>query len=186
MEPMSALTAAAGRAAGTAAMRAFQRDGRIRLGGREERRIVYGHFQLCAFRVYSGRSDLARASRWPYMVTFWIPASFALRRTTLAQRELDEAFAELTLAGNTDPVAAGTRLFHAAIGMNLDYDPDHSKNAGVQRKFLNARDEFVEAARQDLWYLPQWWQVWRPAWWGVRWRSLKGQRRAKREHKSGS
>ncbi|MET9702303.1 hypothetical protein ACIBCC_07640 [Streptomyces griseus] len=183
---MSALTSAAGRAAGTLAVRALQRDGRIRLGGREERRIVYGHFQLCAFRVFDAADDVARSFRWYRVTTLWIGGYFAARRALVGLREMEEAFAELALVGNAKPVAAAVDLFNAAIGLDLKYSADHKKNAGARKAYLDAQAAFVKAAREDLWYLPQWWQVWRPAWWGARWRSLRGQRKAKRDLKSGT
>lgn len=180
MDPMSALTAGAGRAAGTVLAKAFQPAGRIRLGGREERRLVYAHFQACAIRMYGSATDQTQFTKWGHAF-FWRGQRRARERTSVALEAFYEAMAEFALVGNARPLDAGVDLFAAACCVNTDYPLDHRKNRDVEADFYKALDGFVLACREDLLYLPAWWQVWRPAWWKVRWESWRQRRRAKRE-----
>ncbi|WP_237498241.1 MULTISPECIES: hypothetical protein [unclassified Streptomyces] len=189
MEPIStAFTSAAGRAAGTLATKAFQRGGRVRLGGREERRFVYAHFQVCAIRMYDQRQELVLSHSWMDGLAFFYFAIKRARRANEFLRDLQVATAELSLVGNEGPVAAGARLYNASLAPDPFLGVKHSKNVAAAREFNTALVIFVQACKEDLWYLPQWWQVWRPAWWGVRWRSYRSRgvekKRIKEERKA--
>lgn len=181
MEPMTtAITTAAGRAAGTAATKALlQRNGRVRLGGREERRIVYAHFQVCAIRLHNSLDDLARTAFLPFS------GKAKLNDRVLHElREIQEAMAELTMVGNARPVVLGAGLLVASTSMDIRRRPSHKRNAGIGKAHDDALAAFIAACREDLWYLPQWWQIWRPAWWSARWSSYRTRVAEKKEIKA--
>ncbi|WP_413754906.1 hypothetical protein [Streptomyces sp. MMBL 11-3] len=84
------------------------------------------------------------------------------------------------IVGNPGHMLAGEKWFsaliwsaprHAALGL-----------ADTSEAYLNswsAQAGFIDTVRQDLQYLPRWWQIWRPVWWSVRvraWRRKRGQR----------
>ena len=150
------------------------------MGGREERRMVYAHLQACAIRAFDSSRELALKGGWANARNLWSGKRKAREGAVAAARELLEAASELVLVGNAGPVTAGMDLFVAASSVNTDHSPDHKANEGVDGAFYEALDKFIEVCKEDLWYLPQWWQIWRPAWWGVRWESRKERRNAKR------
>ncbi|MFE0142192.1 hypothetical protein [[Kitasatospora] papulosa] len=184
MEPMAAVTTTAGRAAGTLLAKAFQQGGRLRLGGREERRIIYAHFQACSIRMYNHLEDLSETRSWGNIFSLWYGERRARDRAVGTFRELQEALMELGLAGNAQPVDVGIKLFEAATAPNTKYSLSHKKNKGVEDAFYDALGNFLDACKEDLWYLPQWWQIWRPAWWKVRWEARTERREELKKAKS--
>ncbi|MFD0037273.1 hypothetical protein ACFVIZ_06445 [Streptomyces anulatus] len=180
MDPMTAATASAGRAAGTLLAKSLQQNGRIRLGGREERRIVYAHFQVCVIRTFNNGYWLSGSS------AFTSGAKALVQRAFDDLRALDEAEAELMLVGNARPVALGVKLRAAATAMDVRRKPGHRVNARVVDEYEVALAGFIRACREDLWYLPQWWQIWRPVWWRIRWEAGRERRKVMREVRAGA
>lgn len=159
MEP-GALSAAGGRVAGTAISRLIG-GARFRLGGREERRAVYGRYIDCLVTV-------------EFALGFTAPRG--MRRGTeeeirAAWIEYERAYAELQLVGNFGPVrrASEHHVYSVRRMFTMLLAPSASGEADMVRKnWEQTRPRLVQEIRQDLLYLPKPGQVWRPIWWTTR------------------
>lgn len=182
VEPIGAAASGLGRAAGTALGKAFVANGRTRLGGREERRAVYAHFQSCVINAFVATY---RHCEWAYLR--YTPLFYASQRKS-ADRALDahaamqDALAELMLVGNDKPRRAGFEAALAVVAVDIRRGPRARVNTANAEEFWGHVEAYVEACQEDLWYLPRWWQIWRPAWWSARWRSVRTRRAG---HRSG-
>lgn len=84
------------------------------------------------------------------------------------QTELLQAYMELRLVANPDPLAVGDEAF-AAVADLLPMGTAKQETFDRQLELATETQRaFTEACRADLWYLPQPWQVYRPAWWSAR------------------
>ncbi|MBJ7902790.1 hypothetical protein IF655_05705 [Streptomyces sp. DSM 110735] len=96
----------------------------------------------------------------------------ALRGLRAQQGELLQAYLELRLVSNPAPLIAADEVLdqmNALYELGLGATNDEV-NSAVNRVAL-AQREFIDVCRDDLWYLPQRWQVYRPMWWKARrWR----------------
>lgn len=183
VEPMSAAAAGLGRAAGAALGKAVRPSGRIRLGGREERREVYAHFQSCVINTFM---SMYRHTEWAYLrytPLFHAAQHRSADRVLDAQAAMQDALAELLLVGNDKPRQAGFEAAMVAVAVNVKRGPKARMNSEKVTEFWDCVTLYVEACQEDLWYLPRWWQLWRPAWWSTRWRSLSARWTARKERK---
>lgn len=161
------------KAAGAFVGKAFS-GSRVRLGGREERRQVYGRFQESTVAVLTYAEEV-RLLRKQHRV--WVPRRARERlteRTVTLSTEMLQAYMDLRLVANPEPFRAADALLTAVREIS---DVFNAGNAAYEEKieaFGAASRAFVEACRLDLWYLPQWWQVWRGSWWRARWMSWRG------------
>jgi hypothetical protein len=145
--------------------------GGVRLGGREERREVYRRFQD-ALVDSSSFADVLRLER-----TFSGPFMAARhRRDLMAQMhqhrtELLKAYADLRLVANPGPLAAANTALNA-LTESFDAGAGIKEDAlqKIRARIGEAQREFTDVCRDDLWYLPQRWQVHRriPLWWKAR------------------
>ncbi|MEU3836127.1 hypothetical protein [Streptomyces microflavus] len=118
----------------------------------------------------------------------WLPVGMrrkreAASRLGAAESQMMSAMMEVMVAGNDAPIAVAEDVYDLLFKFDRSQPLTSHKNEQITVDLGEALTKFGAACRADLWYLPQWWQVWRPAWWGVRWRSLKRQHTAKRAHK---
>ncbi|WP_329138121.1 hypothetical protein [Streptomyces sp. NBC_00670] len=183
VEPMSAAASGLGRAAGTALGKSFQANGRTRLGGREERRAVYAHFQSCVINAFVA---MYRQSEWAYLrftPFFYASQRQSADRVLNAHAAMQDALAELMLVGNDKPRQAGYEAALVVVALNVRRGPGSRVNKERANEFWERMEEYVEACQVDLWYLPRWWQLWRPSWWSARWQSMKVRRAARKEGK---
>ncbi len=131
-----------------------------RLGGREERRRVYARFQAATMEAIS-YADLLRAESkhsWPFM------GARRMRELALMtherRTELFAAYFELRLVANLVPLNAGEDAMTTAA--EVLEGPSGRKQAAFDaaaEKAIEAQRLFTDACREDLWYLPPWWQV---------------------------
>ena len=89
-------------------------------------------------------------------------------------REMVKAYIELRIVANPEPLKAGEALM-TSVGALMEV-----VNSG-EEVYQEALDvtmgelrQFAEACRQDLWYLPQWWQFYRWVWLKARWKQIRG------------
>lgn len=92
------------------------------------------------------------------------------------QTEMLQAYHELKLVGNPEPVARGEAAMNAVsyLGDGIRIDPEEFEER--LQASMDALLEFTASCRADLWYLPRWWQLWRGAWWKARLRRFRRQR----------
>jgi hypothetical protein len=165
VEPGGFVSAGVARGLGTVAGQLLRPSPRIRLGSREERRIVYGHFLLCAVRLGNAMWDYH--GTWTRFVFLeWKRDSRLIEALRQRTDELAEAAAELDLVGSLETVAAAVRVFDAFGQFRPSASAKHKVNRRARAALEKALDGYVAACQKDLWYTPQWWQVWRPRWWG--------------------
>lgn len=93
------------------------------------------------------------------------------------QVELMQAYMEMRLVANPEPLGRADAVLSslALLFGCLDRKAGERYDVALD-KLSEAQRLMVEACRDDLWYLPQWWHLWRPAWWGAKWRSLRGRK----------
>ncbi|MFJ1581567.1 hypothetical protein [Streptomyces sp. NPDC088182] len=91
--------------------------------------------------------------------------------------ELLQAYMEILLVANPEPLREAEALMDAVGRLMSCVAPlNRERYDAAQREVGAAQRRMVDACRNDLWYLPRWWQAWRPAWWGARWRSIRGRK----------
>ncbi len=170
------VTAGAGRAVGTAAGKAVAGQfGKVRLGGREERRAVYGRFLESA--VLYEAEMLAIVTKPVVLPHHW-------GRLQVVGAALSQALAQVQLSGNAEPVELAELLCKSLEHVSAQHRYGRWHNRGhleieVHYAVL-ARLMFIRGCRRDLLYLPKWWQVWRGAWWKARidnWRTNRDNRK---------
>lgn len=170
VDPLSAAASGASRAlAGAATKRLVSRSG-TKLGSRDERRHVYARFQDATVESmgWALRCRLQARTlspRWMGPGTQRVLAD----ETRSVSTELMKAYMELCLVANPEPLEAGEQLLTAVQGMSdaitVRSDEEFWEAANVVGE---AQRAFVETCRDDLWYLPRWWQMYRPVWWRTR------------------
>ncbi|MFE1442979.1 hypothetical protein [Streptomyces sp. NPDC058739] len=115
--------------------------------------------------------------RWQIPYRPWAAAEAgrsALVRLSGVQAELLQAYLDLRLVANPDPLQAADRVLDRMNEvLELDVGVAPAERFAATNQVAEAQREFVDVCRDDLWYLPRWWQVWRsvPAWWRSRRRS---------------
>jgi hypothetical protein len=187
VDPITAAATSAAKALTSVATKRLQSRAGVRLGSRDERRQVYARFQGAAAEAAAGIVVTALeqplhtvwlGTRWPVSVSFrpwaaWRSASAALVLLRETNSELLQAYFELRLVANPGPLeAAGIVLDRLDALRELASGPVDAKAVTAAAEGVTeAQREFTDVCRDDLWYLPKRWQVYRPAWWrGRRWR----------------
>lgn len=85
------------------------------------------------------------------------------------QTEMVQSYMELLLVANPGPLpSADVAMQETGQLLNMGTSPPQEFDAQAVL-VADALREFVTACRDDLWYLPQGWQVYRPAWWQAAW-----------------
>ncbi|MFE2273660.1 hypothetical protein ACFXB4_31040 [Streptomyces lavendulae] len=171
------ITAGAGRAVGTAASKVLAGQfGRVRLGGREERRAVYGQFLDAA--VLFEAEMMAAVTKPIVLPHHW-------RRVQIAGAATSQALAQVQLSGNADPVHWAEVLCQTLqdVGAAYRYGRWHNRKhfEEAMEWVVISRLAFIQGCRRDLLYLPKWWQVWRGAWWKARFNNWLLRREDKRD-----
>ncbi|MFD8810286.1 hypothetical protein ACFV23_01970 [Streptomyces sp. NPDC059627] len=146
--------------------------------------MVYAHFQSCVINAFGA---MYRHTEWAHLrYTPFFPTAQrrSADRAVDAHAAMQDALAELLLVGNDRPRRIGVDAALAAVSVNVKRGPKAAVNVAKAIEFWELMELYVEACQEDLWYLPQWWQLWRPAWWGTRWSSLKARWTARKQRKS--
>lgn len=98
-----------------------------------------------------------------------------IERLAQAHGRLRSAYLDLRLAANPEPLAAAgavMRELEAVSTIDPAVTDDHVNE--VTDRVIDAQVQFTDVCRDDLWYLPKRWQIYRPAWWSARrWRSAR-------------
>lgn len=183
VDPISVASTSATRALTSILTKRLQSKAGVRLGSREERRQVYARFQAAATDAVSvvtvvlleQRLHTAWVGRWPLTFRPWAAArsaTEALARLQQVQSELLTAYLDLRLVTNPAPLEAADVILER-VNAVLDL-PTSTKDAELHEatsRVIEAQRDFTDVCRDDLWYLPRWWEVYRLDWWrGRRWR----------------
>ncbi|MGR3871630.1 hypothetical protein ACUXZZ_24030 [Streptomyces graminifolii] len=159
-----------------AAKQVLSRSG-TKLGDRHERRQVYARFMDAMIEGVAHVQYLRFIAQqvYPWRMRARTAAELAdMNRKVLA--ELLQAYMDLRLAGNPPVLEKGDELLTALNGaFDVVRAPDAKYDEATEQVGA-AQRAFVDACRDDLGYLPKPWQVWRLAWWGVRWRNWRRRR----------
>ncbi|MGW2207821.1 hypothetical protein [Streptomyces sp. NPDC001781] len=185
VDPITAGTSALAKAAGSAVTKQLTSKTGLQLGSRDERRLVYARFQAAVTSAYTYNAGvyyemqlytvyLGKQHRIPLTVKpgGTMAARDALRGLHAHQAELLQAYLELRLVSNPAPLVAADEVLEQMnalyeLGINAPKEPMES----AVNRVAAAQRRFTDVCRDDLWYLPQRWQVYRPMWWKARrWR----------------
>ncbi|MFA3872634.1 hypothetical protein ABS735_02870 [Streptomyces sp. MMCC 100] len=96
----------------------------------------------------------------------------ALHRLAQAESEILNAYLDLRLVANPAPLQAADAVLDRFLQL-LECSPGtrHDELLEVATGVMEAQRQFTDVCRDDLWYLPKRWQVYRLDWWrGRRWR----------------
>lgn len=151
--------------------------GGAKLGSRAERREVYARF-IAASISSVGLAQHAefQKTRYPFLMRDRaIDKLEDLKRSVGV--EMMQSYAEVRLVANPVPLEAAGRVMADLDLVFRCVDRSQREMDAALDRLARAQDTFIQASRDDLWYLPRWWQVWRPAWWGARWRAVRGPKR---------
>ncbi|MEV6678607.1 hypothetical protein AB0N09_17360 [Streptomyces erythrochromogenes] len=168
VDPVSAAAAAAARTAVSSVSRKLLTRTAPRLGGRDERRAVYARFQHALAEGVSFAQYLRIERQFgPQFMAQRTRRELAMK-VHERQTELLQAYLEMRLVGNAEPVAAADEVMDKTSAV-LDKisSSDEEFQAAIAEAMAMQRD-FTDVCRADLWYLPQWWQLYRGAWWKSR------------------
>ncbi|MFH9569724.1 hypothetical protein ACH4MG_04125 [Streptomyces sp. NPDC017454] len=190
VDPISTAGTSAAKALTSVLTKRLQSKAGVRLGSRDERRQVYARFQAAATDTYAVVSAIRMEQR---LYTVWVgrrlPLTYrpwaaqraareALAKLHQAQSELLQAYLDLRLVSNPAPLQAADVVLRR-INAILDTPtstPDAELYASASL-IVGAQREFTDVCRDDLWYLPKRWQVYRLDWWrGRRWRRHRPER----------
>ncbi|MER7807910.1 hypothetical protein [Streptomyces sp900116325] len=95
----------------------------------------------------------------------------------IGQVEVLQAYMELRLVANPKPLEEADAVLSALdLLLGCTGRGDESQFDVAQVRVAEAQRRMVEACRDDLWYLPKWWHLWRKTWWSARWASLRGRK----------
>ncbi|MCI3277510.1 hypothetical protein [Streptomyces cylindrosporus] len=185
VDPISAAASSAAKTVTSALTKQLQSKAGVRLGSRNERRQVYARFQAAVTQAHAG------AARWYLEMRLYAvflgkrrrplvlspkgarrATSEALGQMSLNHTETLQAYLDLRLVANPRPLEAAdvvlerlTAVFDLTVAAT-----DDQVNEAIFR-VIEAQREFTDVCRDDLWYLPTRWQVYRVAWWKARrWR----------------
>ncbi|MFJ9729467.1 hypothetical protein ACIRP3_42725 [Streptomyces sp. NPDC101209] len=182
---MSAAGSSLAKGITSAVTKRLQSKAGVRLGSRDERREVYRQFSDSVTEAYTVFMASMLEQRF-----FSIPlgtgrrpfifrpgaaeraARGALPGMQHVQAETLKAYLDLRIVANPEPLAAAdvvlerlTEVLDLPLAVTIE-----AVNNAVSR-VVEAQREFTDVCRDDLWYLPQRWQVYRVGWWKARrWR----------------
>ncbi|MEV3857740.1 hypothetical protein AB0J38_25870 [Streptomyces sp. NPDC050095] len=168
VEPTTAAGAGAIKAISQAVTKKLTAKSGTRLGGRDERRLVYARFQSAMIEALSFAQHLRvenQFARRPFGDRRLRELAFMAHER---QVEFMAAYFELRLVANRRPLEAGEAAMIAAADL-LDsaVDPDDDAFRARIAEGFETQREFTDACRDDLWYQPRWWQAHRRVsiWW---------------------
>ncbi|MBQ0827491.1 hypothetical protein [Streptomyces tagetis] len=179
VDPAGVAASSLAKAVGSIVTKQLQSKAGVRLGSRDERRQVYARFQQAVTEAYTMIAVVHleqrlhtvwfRNGRWPVSYRPWAvneSTRRALAATRASQSEVLQAYLDLRLVANPAPLQAANHVLdrlnevlETRIGTKLD------EQAAATSRVAEAQREFVDVCRDDLWYLPKRWQVYRGAWW---------------------
>ncbi|MFF4733500.1 hypothetical protein ACFY3M_51645 [Streptomyces mirabilis] len=175
VDPISVGASSLAKAASSAVTKQLQSKAGTRLGSRDERRQVYARF-LSAMAEASSFAQFLRLER-----QMSAPIMSRTRTRQLMdmvherQSEMLQAYLDLRLVANPDPRDNADVVMGAVSTAMGAVGHDDAAFEEALRAAIDAQRAFTEVCRDDLWYLPQRWQVYRPAWWKARrWRRQQG------------
>lgn len=160
VEPSTAAASGLAKTVSSVVAKKLTSNTRTRLGGREERRQVYARFQAATMEAVSYAEMLRMEAKhsWPFM------GARRMRELALMihdrRTELFAAYFELRLVANIEPLTAGEDAMTTAVEV-LEGPSGRKQKAfdAAAKRAIEAQRLFTDACRDDLWYLPQWWQV---------------------------
>ncbi|MFD4343420.1 hypothetical protein ACFWQ6_00810 [Streptomyces coelicoflavus] len=187
VDPISVAGPSAAKALTSVLTKQLQSKAGVRLGSREERRQVYARFQGAVTESVTISLAVRAAHRlhtvWlgkQISITFrpWAAfpaASEALTNMRHAESELIQAYLDLRLVANPEPLVAADLIVERFLELRaLHMSAKHSEAMEAANGVFDAQRAFMDVCRDDLWYLPARWQLYRPAWWKARrWRRNK-------------
>ncbi|MET9086147.1 hypothetical protein ABZX77_30450 [Streptomyces sp. NPDC004237] len=185
VEPMSAAGSSLAKGITSVVTKQLQSKAGMHLGSRDERRQVYQRFQDGVTDVYTVFNWIVMEQRL-FTLRFgkerrgftWRPhaaeraARHNLPQLNVAHAEMFKAYMDLRLVANPAPLeAANAVLDRLTVVLEVDLGVTDTVLSEALMRVVEAQREFTDACRDDLWYLPQRWQLYRPAWWKARrWR----------------
>jgi hypothetical protein len=174
VDPISAGATALAKATGNAVAKQLKPKSALRLGSKDERRQVYARF-LAAMAEASSFAQFLRLER-----QMSAPIMSRTRTRQLMdmvherQSEMLQAYLELRLVANPGPRDNADVVMDAVSNAMDAVGGDDAAFQEAVRAAVDAQREFIEVCREDLWYLPQRWQAYRPMWWKARrWRKQR-------------
>lgn len=170
VEPSSAAMGAATKALVLVATKQLSSKGGARLGGREERREVYRRFQDAVYD-WSSFADTMRIARASGPLAMARHGRELMATTQQHRTEFLKACADLRLVANPEPLAKANAAIDALVKVaSVGEDVKEDVLRELQQRLGDAQREFTDVCRDDLWYLPQRWQVHRriSLWWKAR------------------
>ncbi|MGI5196563.1 hypothetical protein ACQEVY_23425 [Streptomyces sp. CA-288835] len=189
VDPISVAGSSAAKALTSVLTKRLQSKAGLRLGSRDERRQVYARFQGAvtdsvashtAVRVEQSLHTVwlgKRASISFRPSAAYSAASAAIAQLRQAESELIQAYLDLRLVANPEPLRAADVIVER-IGELQALHPSVKvpEMLATANGVFDSQREFTDVCRDDLWYLPKRWQVYRPAWWSARrWRRHRPQ-----------
>ncbi|MFF4540771.1 hypothetical protein [Streptomyces aureus] len=190
VDPAGVAASSLAKAVGSVVTKQLQSKAGVRLGSRDERRQVYTRFQEAVTEAYTTIAVVQLEQhlhtvwlwngRWPLSYRPWVAnesTRSALAALRGSQSEVLRAYLDLRLVANPAPLqAADLVLDRLNEVFELKAGTKHDELTAAASKVAEAQREFVDVCRDDLWYLPKRWQVYRGTWWtSKRWvrRSLR-------------
>ncbi|MCL6733309.1 hypothetical protein [Streptomyces neyagawaensis] len=175
MEPTSAAASGVARAVSAAVTKKMTSHTGVRLGGREERRQVYSRFQAATVEAISFAELLRVEGRLTGPFTGYRRIRELGLQAHERKVELMAAYFELRLVANPAPLEKGEAAMVKAS--QVLEEPGSRGEAQFRAKLeaaVEAQREFTDECRDDLWYLPQRWQVHRRI--ARRWKARRARR----------
>ncbi|WP_392754005.1 hypothetical protein [Streptomyces sp. LN590] len=173
-DPVAVATSVVAKTVASAASKPLLSKKEPRFGGREERRQVYARFQAALVEVSSFAQFLRLEKAFSGPLTTRTRTRQLLGMVHERQTELLLAVHELKLVGNPAPIASAEEAM--SVGADLMGEADRATDdefEGLLMEAISAQHSFTEVCRNDLWYLPQWWQLNRGACWKARWQQIR-------------
>ncbi|GAA2930258.1 hypothetical protein GCM10010478_33960 [Streptomyces erythrogriseus] len=179
VDPAGVAASSLAKAVGSIVTKQIQSKAGVRLGSRDERRQVYARFQEAVTEAYTTIAVVQLEQRlhtvwlwngrWPVSYRPW--AANESTRAALAalrgsQSDVLRAYLDLRLVANPAPLQAADHVLDRLNEVfELQTGTKHDELTAATSKVAEAQREFVDICRDDLWYLPKWWQAYRGAWW---------------------
>ncbi|MFD8043075.1 hypothetical protein ACFV5E_06565 [Streptomyces chartreusis] len=140
----------------------------VRLGSRDERRQVYARFLAAMAEAVSFAQFLRMERRMSAPIMSRTRTRHLMGMCHERQSEMLQAYLDLRLVANPAPREYADVVMDAvSVAMDAGGKDDSAFDEALQAA-MDAQREFTELCRDDLWYLPQRWQIYRKAWWTSR------------------
>ncbi|MER5839550.1 hypothetical protein ABT099_04425 [Streptomyces prasinus] len=179
VDPAGVAASSLAKAVGSIVTKQLQSKAGVRLGSRDERRQVYARFQQAVTEAYTTIAVVRLEQhlhtvwlgngRWSVLYRPWAvneSTRRALAAMRASQSEVLQAYLDLRLVANPEPLQAANLVLDRLIEvLELGVGTRHEEQAVAAARVAEAQREFVDVCRDDLWYLPKYWQVYRGTWW---------------------